>query len=142
MKLIIQGERIAATATDEYTGPEAWIKAPEDSNIERLGEYCYIDGVIVLPVAGPPEVVARWQCIRALRLTADPNAPAGTCLQTMQALRDAMEPGNMRDDLDDALVNVLNWRRASPTLATVAAFAGWDAKFIDYLFREAAGYDL
>lgn len=89
-----------------------------------------------------PEEVPRWQCIRALRLTADPNAPERTCLETVQMLRDAMDPGEMRDDVDDALNNVLNWRRASPTLAAMAAFAGWSAEFVDQLFRAAFSYEL
>lgn len=48
MKLIIQKNRIAATATDEYTGPDEYIDAPADFDVTRLGEYRYEDGVLVL----------------------------------------------------------------------------------------------
>ena len=48
MKLIIQNNRIAATATDEYTGPDEYIDAPADFDVTRLGEYRYEDGALVL----------------------------------------------------------------------------------------------
>ena len=48
MKLIIQNNRIAATATDAYTGPDFFIEAPADFDVTRIGEYRYEDGVLVL----------------------------------------------------------------------------------------------
>ena len=48
MKLIIQNNRIAATATDDYTGPDVFIDAPADFDVTRLSEYRYEDGVLVL----------------------------------------------------------------------------------------------
>lgn len=48
MKLIIQNNRIAATATDAYTGPDFFIEAPADFDMTRMGEYRYEDGVLVL----------------------------------------------------------------------------------------------
>lgn len=48
MKLIIQQNRVAATATDAYTGPDEYIDAPADFDVTRLGEYRYEDGVLVL----------------------------------------------------------------------------------------------
>ena len=48
MKLIIQSNRIAATATDAYTGPDFFIEAPADFDVTRLAEYRYEDGVLVL----------------------------------------------------------------------------------------------
>ena len=48
MKLIIQNTRIAATATDDYTGPDEYIQAPPDFNAERMGEYRVVDGVLTL----------------------------------------------------------------------------------------------
>ena len=51
MKLIIQNNRIAATATDEYTGPDEYIDAPADFDVTRLGEYRYEDEVLVLAPA-------------------------------------------------------------------------------------------
>ena len=51
MKLIIQKNRIAATATDEYTGPDEYIDAPADFDVTHLGEYRYEDGTLVLAPA-------------------------------------------------------------------------------------------
>ena len=48
MKLIIQNNSIAATATDAYTGPDAFIDAPADFDMTRMSEYRYEDGVLVL----------------------------------------------------------------------------------------------
>lgn len=49
MKLIIQNNRIAATATDDYTGPDAFIAAPADFDLTRMDEYVIVDGVLTLP---------------------------------------------------------------------------------------------
>lgn len=49
MKLIIQANRIAATATDAYTGPDEYIAAPPDFDASRMGEYACVDGVLVAP---------------------------------------------------------------------------------------------
>ena len=48
MKLIIQNNRIAATATDDYTGPDEFITAPPDFDATRMGEYVYADGVLTI----------------------------------------------------------------------------------------------
>lgn len=63
MKLIIQNNRIAATATDDYTGPDEYISAPADFDIARMGDYVVAAGIIALP--DPPslqeQVVAATQ---------------------------------------------------------------------------------
>ena len=63
MRLIIQSNRIAATATDDYTGPDQHIAAPEDFDPERMADYVYAAGVLALP--GQPslqeQVVAATQ---------------------------------------------------------------------------------
>ena len=48
MKLIIQANRIAATATDDYTGPDAYIAAPSGFDASRMDEYVYADGSLSL----------------------------------------------------------------------------------------------
>ena len=48
MKLIIQSNRIAATATDAYTGPDEYIDAPADFDAARMGEYVYQDGMLTI----------------------------------------------------------------------------------------------
>lgn len=99
-----------------------------------------------LPFPAVPAEVLRWQAVRALRLHDDPNAPQNapgrSCLDTINALRDAIPDENLRADVDDALLHVMTWRRASPTLAMMATSAGWSDAFVDQLFIAAAGYDL
>ncbi len=48
MKLIHDNQRIIATATDSYAGPQPFIDAPIDFDVARLDEYRIIDGEVVL----------------------------------------------------------------------------------------------
>lgn len=41
MKLIIQNSQVAATATDDYDGPEQYITAPADFDLARMADYRY-----------------------------------------------------------------------------------------------------
>jgi hypothetical protein len=62
MKLIIQNKRISATAIDSYTGPDSFISAPAEFDIERMGEYVVADGVVSIPL---PSVAALIKQIDA-----------------------------------------------------------------------------
>jgi hypothetical protein len=65
MKLIIQHGRIAGTATDAYAGPDAFIAAPVDFDMARMGEYVVADGAASLPLPGvPQQVTMRQACIQ------------------------------------------------------------------------------
>ncbi len=57
MKLIIQNDRIAATATDDYTGPDEHIAAPEDFDPARMAGYVVAAGILSLP--DPPSLQER-----------------------------------------------------------------------------------
>ena len=48
MKLIIQNNRIAATATNAYAGPDFFIEAPADFDVTRIGEYIYDGEALIL----------------------------------------------------------------------------------------------
>lgn len=63
MKLIIQNNRIAATATDAYAGPDEFIDAPEDFDPARMQDYVVAAGIIALPDPPSPQeqVVAATQ---------------------------------------------------------------------------------
>lgn len=54
MKLIIQGEKIVATATDDYAGPESFVAAPVGFDATRMGDYAYVDGAVALALPAPP----------------------------------------------------------------------------------------
>jgi hypothetical protein len=68
MKLIFDEatRAIVATATDEYTGPDAFIDAPDDFDIERLSEYRVVDGQVVLPPPPPVTTVTMRKARLAL----------------------------------------------------------------------------
>ena len=66
MKLIIQNSKIAATATDDYTGPDEYITAPPDFDVTRLSEYVYAEGEVTAPPLPTPKEAA-WERIKAER---------------------------------------------------------------------------
>lgn len=89
MKLIIQNNRIAATATDEYTGPDEFIDAPADFDVTRLGEYRYEDGALVLaPDTRITRLAFRNRFTQTEKVTLELAAlddPAATLAQRQQA---------------------------------------------------------
>lgn len=89
MKLIIQNNRIAATATDEYTGPDEYIDAPADFDVTRMGEYRYEDGALALaPDTRITRLAFRSRLTQAEKVMleiASLDNPAGTLAQRQQA---------------------------------------------------------
>ena len=89
MKLIIQNNRIAATATDAYTGPDEYIDAPADFDVTRLGEYRYEGGALVLaPDTRITRLAFRNRFTAAEKVAlemASLDNPAGTMEQRQQA---------------------------------------------------------
>lgn len=89
MKLIIQKNRIAATATDEYTGPDEFIDAPADFDVTRLGEYRYEGGALVLaPDTRITRLAFRNRFTQAEKVALELAAlddPAATLVQRQQA---------------------------------------------------------
>ena len=89
MKLIIQNNRIAATATDEYTGPDEYIDAPADFDVTRLGEYRYEDGALVLaPATRVTRLAFRNRFTQSEKVALELAAlddPAATMAQRQQA---------------------------------------------------------
>lgn len=49
MKLLIQKNRVVATATDDYEGPEAFMQAPADFDVTRMGDYVHDGTSLSLP---------------------------------------------------------------------------------------------
>ena len=50
MKLIVENNRVIATAFDGYKGPQKWVSSPSDFVESRSFEYTYINGVLDLPM--------------------------------------------------------------------------------------------
>ena len=89
MKLIIQNSRIAATATDDYTGPDEYITAPPDFDAARMGEYTYANGVLTLmPASRITKLAFRNRFTNAEKVAIefagldDPAAPMPQRLQS------------------------------------------------------------
>ena len=89
MKLIISNGRIAATATDAYTGPDFFIDAPADFDAARMAEYRYDDGVLSLqPDTKITRLAFRNRFTQAEKVAlelASLDNPAGTMEQRQQA---------------------------------------------------------
>lgn len=89
MKLIIQNNRIAATATDAYTGPDFFIEAPADFDVTRIGEYVYGGGVLTLaPDTRITKLAFRNRFTQAEKVMleiASLDNPAATMPQRQQA---------------------------------------------------------
>lgn len=89
MKLIIQQNRIAATATDAYTGPDEFIDAPADFDITRMGEYVYAAGMLVLaPATRITRLAFRNRFTQSEKVALELAAlddPAATLAQRQQA---------------------------------------------------------
>lgn len=89
MKLIIQDGRVAATATDAYTGPEDFIAAPADFDVTRLEEYRYADGALSLqPGTRITRLAFRSRFTPAEKVAlelASLDSPAATLAQRQQA---------------------------------------------------------
>ena len=69
MKLIIQSNRIAATATDDYTGPDEYIAAPPDFDPARMGEYVNgVDGWAI-PATDPREAAKQARAAAVEHIT-------------------------------------------------------------------------
>ena len=123
MKLIIQNNRIAAIATDDYTGPMDFIQAPDEFDVSTVGSLRVVDGALVEAV---PQAVSRFQARMALRaagmfdaveaMMADPEAP----IAAVEAWQTAQE-----------------FRRLSPTISAMAQALGLTDEQLDDLFRAA-----
>ena len=121
MKLILQNDRIAGAATDDYTGPDAWIAAPEDYDPDK--EYRVIDGDLVAQV---PQLVTVRQAKLAL----------------LQAgLLDDVEAAIAASDNRAAQIEweyATEFRRDWPALVAMQSVLGLTDAQIDDLFRLAA----
>lgn len=132
MRLIIQSARIAATATDDYTGPDEWITAPPDFDIARISEYVYEGGTLALPEPPAPASCTPAQGLIAL------YALKGL---TEQAILNAI--AQIPDDVQRYTAQVgysraIAWERQSATMQAMAGLLGLSESDLDELFAYAA----
>lgn len=123
MKLIIQNEGVVATATDDYNGPETYITAPADFDIQRLSEYRLVAGQLVLRV---PESIDPLQGLLAI----DAAGMAG--------VYEAWATDPARTFAERAFIQRAKvWRRDDPLLNGATTALGMTAAQVDDLFRLA-----
>lgn len=63
MKLLIENNRIVATANDDYAGDYQTVAAPVDFNPDRLTDYAVVAGELV----APDPILTKWEAIKAER---------------------------------------------------------------------------
>ena len=127
MKLIIHGARIAATATDDYSGPDAHMPAPEDFDPARMGDYRVIDGALTLP--GPQSCTRRQGRLALLQagyLDAVETAIA--------AITDPVQRMSAQIEYEAE-----TWERGNAFLQTMWAQLGGTPEQLDNLFIKAGG---
>ena len=130
MKLIIQNDRIVGTATDDYTGPDAFIDEPEGFDAHRLAEYRLVDDELVLPEP-LPDVISRAQG----KSTLIHMNLWSAVLQQVDAIEDATE----KELALVALNDTQEWRRDSLFLNSMSNALGLTSEQLDQLFIDAAG---
>lgn len=133
MKLIIQNNRIAATATDAYTGPDEYIDAPSDFDVTRLGEYRYEDGALVLPAPPPPTT-----CTPAQGLIALYTLKQITEQDILNAIAQIPDPVQ-RYTATIGYQRATTWERGSATMQAMAQLLGLTEADLDGLFACASG---
>lgn len=87
-----------------------------------------------------PAEVARWQAKLVLMRT--PGASGSNLWDELMAMRAAMPDSENAVLLDAALLEVLNWRRTSPTVEWAAQQLGLSSAQVDELFIAAAALEL
>ncbi|WP_407715793.1 hypothetical protein ACJJWD_09570 [Comamonas testosteroni] len=87
-----------------------------------------------------PAEVARWQAKLVLMRT--PGQNGANLWDELMAMRAAMPDSENAVLLDAALLEVLNWRRTSPTVEWAAQQLGLSSAQVDELFIAAAALEL
>lgn len=127
MKLIIQNTRIAATATDDYTGPDEHITAPPDFDAARMGEYRLVDGALVLPDVVPASCTRREG-----RLALLAHGHLAAVEAAIAAIPDPVE--RMAAQIE---YEADTWERGNAFLQAMWAGLGGTPEQLDDLFRMA-----
>ncbi len=126
MRLVIQGDKIAAQVGDDYVGDELTVPMPDGFDITRAHKHRHDGNQIVRRV---PYKVTRRQGVQALILAEK--------IQLVQPAIDAIA-----DPLQRALAlaywdDSQEFERSHPMLAQVATMIGLDAAALDTLFITA-----
>lgn len=151
MKLIIQNDRIAATALPEHqpTGFEqAVIDAPGDFDPARMGDYVWQDGALVLPPA-PLRPISAMQLAAALLLAGKITAAEARAFGRAGVIPASIEPAIIASltaaGLDATareiallqLESATEYHRDHPVTPLIGAAMNMDAAALDALWAAA-----
>ena len=133
MKILIKDGRIIGTATDDYSGPEVFIPAPEGFTAEDLDRYKVVDaggGKLEL-TAIVPEKVSRRQAYQQLFL-------AGM-LEGVEAAIASVDDPTQRKLVQIHWESSQEFERYHPTIEALAGqILGLTSTQIDEMFIAAA----
>lgn len=126
MKILIQGDRIAGTATDDYAGPMDFIVAAEGFDASRLDDFAVIDGVLTPRI---PQSVTQRQA-RLMLHRQGVLSGVGAVIAAMP------EPQRTEAQIEWEFASEI--LRASPLVGAMGAALGLDDAGLDQLFIAAA----
>jgi len=125
MKLLINGDRIAGTATDDYIGPMQYMDAPVDFDINQSDRYILLGGNLVIPA--PQSVTMRQARLALLQ---------DGLLDTVNSAV-AVMPGASGDAARVEWEYASTVERNSPLVQAMAGVLAMDAAGLDALFISA-----
>ena len=126
MKLVIQGDKIAALVGDDFPTPDLLVDVPDGFDIGQAHRYRYDGGQIVRRV---PEKVTARQAVQALISV--------NKLHLVQPAIDAIADPVQRAMVQAEWDKSQDFERNRPTLIALATAIGLDAAGLDALFIAA-----
>jgi len=128
MKLVIQGDKIAAMVGDDYQTADLLIDAPADFDLSQAHRFRYDAGSAQIVRRVPDKVTAR-QAVQAL-------IAAGKLQLVQPAINAIADPGQ-RAMVQAEWDKSQDFERSRPTLIALATAIGLDAAALDALFIQA-----
>lgn len=126
MKLVIQGDKIAALVGDDFPTPDQLVDVPDGFDINQAHRYRYGGSQIVRRV---PEKVTARQAVQALISV--------NKLHLVQPAIDAIADPVQRAMVQAEWDKSQDFERSRPTLIALATAIGLDAAGLDALFIAA-----
>lgn len=129
MKLVIQGDKIAALVGDDFPTTDMLVDVPEGFDLDQAHRFKY-DASTSQIVRRVPDKVTRRQAIQEMIATGwiDAIQPA------IDAIPDTVQRRLMQSEFDDSQ----DFERNRPTLIAMATAAGMTSSDIDNLFIGAS----
>ncbi len=125
MRLVIQGDKIAAQVGDDYVGDEQTIPEPAGFDLALAHKYRYDSGSGQVVRRVPDEITAR-QAVQALIL----SSKLHLVQPAIDAIADPMQRALIQAEFDKSQV----WQRNRQAVIAMATAMGMTAADLDALF--------